>query len=186
MNGDEYNRIRTVRRAFTLTKIAFAGGNGTWRLISEIGSDDNESTYSTHKTDGTSDNVRKSLNDLDDWFKAAYQFVISILIFFKRMSFFLKQLENSVGGVTGSECVCEGILGQIFPNLLGVVIKGIDDKSEAGSGCGCHCRGPRGYFETGDWEIVVTAGEGKAGCRLRNSDVGAVWLSAGLPFVSCY
>ena len=105
MNGDEYNRIRTVRRAFTLTKIAFAGGNGTWRLISEIGSDDNESTYSTHKTDGTSDNVRKSLNDLDDWFEAAYQFVISILIFFKRMSFFLKQLENSVGGVTGSECV---------------------------------------------------------------------------------
>jgi hypothetical protein len=29
MKGEEYNRIRTVRRMFTLTKIALAGGNGT-------------------------------------------------------------------------------------------------------------------------------------------------------------
>ena len=104
--------------------------------------------------------------------------MISFPIFFKRMSLFLKQLEDSVWGVTGSECVCEGILGEVFPNLLGVVIKGIDDKLEARSGCGCHCRG---YFATDDWVIVVTAGAVRVRPVVRNSDVSAV-----LPFVSFY
>ena len=84
---------------------------------------------------------------MDDWFKVAYQFVISFSIFFKRMSLFLKKLEDGFWGVTGSECVCEGILGEVFPNLLGVVIKGIDDESEAGRGCGGHFRG---YFAADD------------------------------------
>ena len=30
ITSDEYNKIRTVRRVFTLAKIALAGGNGTW------------------------------------------------------------------------------------------------------------------------------------------------------------
>ena len=105
--------------------------------------------YSTHQTDGISDNARKSLDDLDDRFKAADQFVISFSIFFKRMSVLLKQFEDSVWGVTGSEGVCEGILGEVFANLLGVVIKCVDDKSEVGRGCSCHCRV---YFATDDWE----------------------------------
>ena len=63
------------------------------------------------------------------------------------MSLFLKQVEDSFWGVTGSEGVCEGIFGQVFPNLLGVVIKCIDDELEAGRGCGRHCQG---YLVTDD------------------------------------
>ena len=44
------------------------------------------------------------------------------------MSLFLKEFEDSAGGVTGSEHICEGILCQVYPNLVGIVIKVIKDE----------------------------------------------------------
>ena len=44
------------------------------------------------------------------------------------MSLFLKEFEDSVGGVTGSERICEGILCQVHPNLPGIVVESIYDE----------------------------------------------------------
>ena len=76
--------------------------------------------------------------DLHHWCKPADQFAISLPIVFKRKGLLLKQFENSVGGVASSESVCDGILGQVYTNLLDIDIKCIDDELEVSRGRGCH------------------------------------------------
>jgi hypothetical protein len=79
------------------------------------------------------------MDDFHHWLKPADQFAISVPIIFEGMGLLLKQFEYSVGGITGSESACERILGQIYTNLLGVVVECIDDELEVGRGSGRHC-----------------------------------------------
>jgi hypothetical protein len=53
------------------------------------------------------------VDDLYYRIKVGYECVISVPIILERMGLFLKQCEDGVGGVTGSERVCERILGQV-------------------------------------------------------------------------
>ena len=68
------------------------------------------------------------MDNLYYWIKPVYKSAISIAIILERMDLFLKQFEDSVGGVTGSEGIREGILCQVYPDLLGIVIESIDDE----------------------------------------------------------
>ena len=78
------------------------------------------------------------MDDFHHWLKPAGQFAVSIPIIFKRMGLLLKEFEYSVGGVTGPESVCVWILGEIYTNLLGVVVECVDDELEIGRGTGRH------------------------------------------------
>ena len=70
------------------------------------------------------------MDDLDYWFKPVYEYAISIPITFKCIRLVLKQFEDSIRGITASEGVGERVLCQVYPNLLGIVIKCIDDESK--------------------------------------------------------
>ena len=70
------------------------------------------------------------MDDLHHWFKPVHECAtrISIPIILERIRLALKQLEDSVGGITASEGVGEGILCYVQANLPGIVIKCIDDE----------------------------------------------------------
>jgi hypothetical protein len=104
-----------------------------------------KSTCSAHQTNGRSENTRKSMDNLHYWFKPVHQCATPIPIILKRIRLVLKQFKDSVGGITASEGVGERVLGQVYPNLLGIVIKCIDNESKVRRRHGYQCRR---YFVT--------------------------------------
>lgn len=72
-----------------------------------------ETTSSTHEANGLSENSRKFMDDLHHRTKPVYQCSISIPIVLERIGLFLKQFEDSVGGVTSSKCIGERIVGRV-------------------------------------------------------------------------
>jgi hypothetical protein len=92
-----------------------------------------------HKTKRLADNTRKSMNDLYHWIEPVYKCPISIAIILECLGLCLKEFEDSVGGVTGSERICEGILCQVYADLFGIVIESIDDELKTRRRHG-HCR----------------------------------------------
>jgi hypothetical protein len=75
-----------------------------WRernLVERVKTEKTGIEYSTHETDGLSDNTRKSMDDVHYWIKPVYECPISIPIILERMSLYLKKFEYCLGGITG-------------------------------------------------------------------------------------
>jgi hypothetical protein len=94
------------------------------------------------------------MDNLHYWFKPVHQCATPIPIILERIRLVLKQFKDSVGGITASEGVGERVLGQVYPNLLGIVIKCIDNELKVRRRHGWQCRR---IFVTA--ESVITDGE---------------------------
>jgi hypothetical protein len=78
------------------------------------------------------------VKNLDNWSKAVDQLVISVAEVVELVYFFLKELEDSIGGLAILEFLGKWILGQVYSSVLAIVGQGCienDFKVERGDHC---------------------------------------------------
>ena len=61
------------------------------------------------------------MKNLDNWSKAVDQLVISVAEVVELVYFFLKELEDSIGGLAILEFLGKWILGQVYSSVLAIV-----------------------------------------------------------------
>jgi hypothetical protein len=80
------------------------------------------------------------MENLHNWPKVFEQLVVSVAEILKFLYFFLKELEDSIGGLAILECLGKWILGQVYSSVLAIVSQGrVENDFEVGRGD--HCRG---------------------------------------------
>ena len=82
------------------------------------------------------------MKDLHNWSKAVDQLVISVAEVLELLYFFLKELEDGIGGLAILEFLGEWILGQVYSGVLAIVNQGcIENDFEVGRGDCCRGHG---------------------------------------------
>lgn len=104
------------------------------------------------------------MKNLHNWSKAVGQLVISVAEILELLYFFLKELEDIIGGVAILEFLGKWILRQVYSGVLAIVSQGCME-NVLKVGRGGHCRG-RGHGTKGkcwlrrewrDWILGRTA-----------------------------
>ena len=73
------------------------------------------------------------MKDLYHWFETVDQLAISISIGAELLCFVLKEVQDGIGSLAVLEGFGEGICGEVYPCLIGVVRQGsIEDGLKAG------------------------------------------------------
>ena len=80
------------------------------------------------------------MKNLHNWSKAVDQLVISVAEILELLRFFLKELEEGIGGLAILEFLGKWILGQVYSGVLVIVRQGCIENDFEG-GRGGHCRG---------------------------------------------
>src|SRR6266852_7978667 len=75
------------------------------------------------------------MKNLHNWSKAVDQLVISVAEFLELLYFFLKELEDSIGGLAILEFLGKWILRQVYTGVLAIVSQGrIENDIKVGGG----------------------------------------------------
>jgi hypothetical protein len=78
------------------------------------------------------------MKNLHNWSKAVDQLVISVAEILELLRFFLKELEEGIGGLAILEFLGKWILGQVYSGVLVIVRQGcIENDFKVGRGDHC-------------------------------------------------
>ena len=82
------------------------------------------------------------MKNLHNWFKVVDKLVISVAEVLEFLNFFLKELEDVIGGLAILEFLCKWILRKIYSGELAIVSQGcIENDIEVEVRRGDYCRG---------------------------------------------